>query len=172
MRCFVCNNEVEEGSAACGKCGFPMIVPLGASEEVIAQIRGKAQMYRESICRDIEIGFCAYTHRIVKDSTGAEKLECAHADNVPIGTCGSIPAGRVLWYPEKFVRPHSWDLDCSYYIKKGSSPASLKPLRIRLQQGSGDIQIGICQVGTGVIRFCVGSETEGYGQSGDIDVLE
>ena len=171
MNCYVCGKQIDEGSASCSNCGFPMIVPLGAGPEITEQIKNNARQYRETICAGIEVGFCAYTHKIVKDSAGAERLECERADNIPLGTCADFHPDQIRWYPEMFVRPHKSELECFYYIKKGGETKANIPLRIRLQPGSGDIQIGVRQVRPGIVRFCVGSTMEGYSESNEIDVL-
>ena len=170
MNCYVCGNMVEDGSAFCRKCGFPMIVPLGATEDVMNQIRQKAQEYRNTICRSVEVGFCAFSHRIVTDSSGNQSLQRERTENIPLGTCGDLPFGQIRWYPEMFVRPHAGMLECFYYIRRGTVSDGMRSLQIPLPDGKGDIQIGVMQIRTGVVCFCIGNGSM-YTRSAEIDVL-
>ncbi len=171
MKCFVCGRNVEEGSAFCPGCGYPIIVPIGGmTPEAEAQMKNSAEEYRSRICREIEIGFYAYSHRIEKDARGNEVIRPARRDEIPLGICGDLRNNEIKWYPEQFVRPKSGNLEYWIYVKRGSETIGPERKSIRLNSGSGDIQIGLLSESMGRIRFCVGTQAD-YAVSDLMDVL-
>ena len=59
MKCPVCGFEVTEGEAECSRCGFPLLVQLGDSEEAARQLKQMADQYRKQACGRYEIGGAA-----------------------------------------------------------------------------------------------------------------
>ena len=170
MKCLVCGHEVSEGSASCNNCGFQVIVALGESEEIKRKQGIAAAQYREMICRDIEVGFYAYSHSIRQKSTGEEVLERDSEATVSFGKCGNISMSQIIWYPEGFLRPLTDNLSCQIYIRRPGLTPRLRNLAIPIPAGTGDIQIGIIQISSGIFQICIGSSTS-YNRSESIDVL-
>lgn len=170
MKCDCCGHEISTGSASCGNCGFQVIVALGESEEIKRKRKLAAEKYREMVCKDIEIGFYAYSHSVKQKSDGEEVLECDREDAVAFGTCGNLKMGTIIWYPEEFLRPGTEKLSCSIYIKRNGESAEVKAMQLQLPAGTGDIQIGAVQTSTGVFQICLGSGTS-HTRSEAVDVL-
>ena len=170
MKCDVCGAVIMEGSAECGRCGYPVIIGLGDSPVEMKKREELAEQYRAGICRDIEVGFFAYTHKIVKDANGDEKLALDRSDKVFLCTCGALAEGQIMWHPEGFVRPKSGKLDCRIYIRRKDRTEGTRSLSIPLRPGSGDIRIGVRKLATAVIQICIGGEHE-YMGSEPIPVL-
>ncbi|MBR0398497.1 MAG: hypothetical protein IJI10_09545 [Eubacterium sp.] len=172
MKCEVCGAELTHGSSACGFCGYPVLVEIGNTPESRQKKEEAAAAYRAQICKDIEVGFYAYTHKIVEDADGNEKLKRDRTDKVKIALCGDVSVGGIVWCQEGFLRPQTDVMDCRIYIKRGSQIRGPKLLNVPVPDGTGDIRIGMEKVSDCLIRICIGEEkTQSYTSSEPINVL-
>ncbi len=172
MKCDVCGAELTPGSSACGFCGYPVLVQIGNTPESQQKREAAAAAYRAQICREIEVGFYAYTHKIEEDADGNEKLKRDRTDKVKIAACGDVPSGEIVWCQEGFLRPHTDIMDCRIYIKRGSKTRGPKLLKLPVPEGKGDIRIGMEKVSDCLIRICIGEKgTQSYTNSETINVL-
>lgn len=170
MKCDVCYTEFPDGKAECPNCGCPVVVSLGSNPQEEEHRKELAEQYRQQICRDIEVGFVAYSHKVVTQEDGSEKLEFDHDDLVPLGTCGSLLEGQTSWYPEGFVRPRSVNLDGTIYVRRGSLPARTQDKRLTVPCGEKDLFIGLKKVSTAVVKICL-KDGENQTESDEIFVL-
>ena len=170
MKCMVCETELISGSSECSCCGFPVIVVLGDSPEAAEEYRKQAAEYRAEKCKDIEIGFYAYSHKVVEDDQGNEQLKRDRTDQVPLAAFGALQEGLISWNSEGFLRPLTARMDCSIYIRRGAGNEKSLRLDLPVPAGTGDVRIGIERTDDLHVKICVG-ETGAYSQSDEINVL-
>ena len=171
MRCEVCGAEIAEGSGSCPVCGFPVIYQLGGDAAAAENLKKAADDYRAQLFKDIEIGFVAYSHKVVTDERGMDSLRMDHDDRLSLGKFDKLDEGEERWYPEGFLRPLSPALECSVFVRRGSAGERVSRLVIPLPEGSGDIHIGVTRAGKGTVRFLIGN-ADRYSESEEIPVLQ
>lgn len=172
MKCEVCGAAIPEGKAECPNCGYPVIVSLGNNPLAEDQKKAAAEKYRQQICRDIEVGFYAYRHTVIKSKDGSEKLSPAgKPDEVSLGHCGALKDGQTIWYPEAFLRPKRDELKCSIYIRRDSEEEISRELRFGVSSCSSYLHIGVKKISTDVIRIVLKDNGSYQEESGDISVL-
>ena len=165
MKCPVCGFEITEGEAECGRCGFPILVQLGDSEDAVWQLKQMADRYRAQACGEYEIGVAAHTNTVRND-----RVEVLQTEYIILAKGDMLKEGVIIWYPEGFVRPASNKLEFRFYISRGSGPKIMHVVNLELIPASGDIHIGVMGGEGGTFSICIGSAS-GYAKTGWISMF-
>ena len=170
MRCEVCGAELAEGMGSCPVCGFPVIYQIGGDAAAAESMKKAAEDYRAQLFKDLEVGFVAYSHKVVTGGDGKDTLRVDHEDRISLGAFSKFDEGEVHWYPEGFLRPLTPALECSVFVRRGSESERVKKVSVPLPEGAGDIHIGMTRGGVGSFRVCIGNAQK-YNLSDQIPVL-
>ena len=171
MRCEVCGAEIAEGSGSCPVCGCPVIYQIGGDAAAAENLKRAADEYRSQLFTSLEVGFVAYSHKVVTGEDGKDALRLDHEDKISLGSYSKFDEEEIHWYPEGFLRPLTPELECSVFVRRGSEAERVRKVSVPLPQGAGDIHIGMMRSGTGAVRVCIGNAQD-YNCSEEIPVLQ
>ena len=171
MNCEVCGKRIQEGETECQQCGFPVILLSDDDTEGDERIKTAVEQYRRRLCDKAEIGFYAYSHKIVKQQNGSEQLMLDRSDQVLIGTGGEIGKNMTIWYPEGFLRPRSGSLTCKIFVRLYDQSEVNWTLTFRIPSGDADLHIGLKKVRTDAVCICLTDNDGLYQESGEIQLL-
>lgn len=150
MKCICCRSAVDEESACCQVCGFPLLGGNGSSMKSIA---GE---YRRNLLGSTVLSVEQYYYGYSDDG----ELQELESEYVQMANASELPQEGVLWFDTEF-EPFALQRDIELHVLvQNGSCSNYSTLIVKNDKRIQCSKLGICSADGCRARFVVGNGTE------------